>query len=100
VRPDDPALGPIAITLGCVNFEAVPRDKGATLEKIDRFLAEAAARHCDLVVFPELALNTWGSCPECSDAHQPCDCIAPKPKPRTDLPAGRWSTWPRRTAST
>jgi predicted amidohydrolase len=73
VRPDDPALGPIAITLGCVNFEAVPRDKGATLEKIDRFLAEAAARHCDLVIFPELALNTWGSCPECGDAHQPCD---------------------------
>jgi predicted amidohydrolase len=73
VRPDDPALGPTAITVGCVNFEAVPRDKAATLEKFDGFLADAAARGCDLVIFPELALNTWGECTECADAHEPCD---------------------------
>jgi predicted amidohydrolase len=72
VRPDDPALGPTTITVGCANFEAVPRDKVATLEKFDGVIAEAAARSCDLVIFPELALNTWGSCPECADAHAPC----------------------------
>jgi predicted amidohydrolase len=72
MRPDDPALGPPAITVGCVNFEAVPRDKAATLEKMHAFIAEAAARGCDLVIFPELALNTWGACGECADAHQPC----------------------------
>jgi predicted amidohydrolase len=73
VRPDDPALGPTAITIGCVNFEAVPRDKAATLEKMGAFLAEAAAHGCDLVIFPELALNTWGACAECADAHRPCE---------------------------
>src|SRR5947209_8606104 len=72
VRPDDPALGPTTITVGCVNFEAVPRDKAATLEKMGGFVAEAAARGCDLVIFPELALNTWGECAECADAHEAC----------------------------
>ncbi|HEU5307411.1 MAG TPA: carbon-nitrogen hydrolase family protein [Acidimicrobiia bacterium] len=72
MRPDDPNLGPTAITIGCVNFEAVPRDKAATLEKMEAFVVEAAARRCQLVIFPELALNTWGSCAECSDAHRPC----------------------------
>ena len=72
MRPDDPALGPIRITVGCANFEAVPRDKRATLEKMDAVIAEAAGRGCDLVIFPELALNTWGSCPDCADAHRPC----------------------------
>jgi predicted amidohydrolase len=56
-----------------VNFEAVPRDKAATLEKMNAFIAEAAARGCDLVIFPELALNTWGVCGECADAHRPCE---------------------------
>jgi predicted amidohydrolase len=73
VRPDDPALGPATITIGCVNFEAVPRDKVATLAKMETFVAEAAARGCDLVIFPELALNTWGECMACADAHEPCD---------------------------
>jgi predicted amidohydrolase len=72
MRPDDPALGPTKITIGCVNFEAVPRDKAATLEKIDGCVAEAGARGCDLVIFPELALNTWGECSDCAEAHQPC----------------------------
>jgi predicted amidohydrolase len=73
VRPDDPDLGPTAITIGCVNFEAVPRDKAATLEKMERFIADAAAQGCDLVIFPELALNTWGACVDCADAHRPCE---------------------------
>jgi predicted amidohydrolase len=73
MRPDDPALGPTAITVGCANFEAVPRDKAATLEKMAAVIAEAAARRCDLVIFPELALNTWGSCAHCAVAHRPCE---------------------------
>jgi predicted amidohydrolase len=72
MRPDDPSLGPTAITVGCVNFEAVPRDKAATLEKMGSVLASAAARGCDLVVFPELALNTWGRCTDCAEQHRPC----------------------------
>jgi predicted amidohydrolase len=73
MRPDDPELGPVTITVGCANFEAVPRDKLATLEKMGTFVAQAAARGCDLVIFPELSLNTWGKCAQCADAHEPCD---------------------------
>jgi predicted amidohydrolase len=72
MRPDDPGAGPRAITVGCANFEAVPRDKAATLAKIDAVVAEDAGRGCDLVIFPELALNTWGACRDCADAHLPC----------------------------
>ena len=73
MRPDDPALGPTTITIGCANFEAVPRDKSSTLAKMASVVADAAHRGCDLVIFPELALNSWGSCAECSDGHRPCD---------------------------
>jgi len=73
MRPDDPILGPTSIVVGCANFEAVPREKVATLEKMDLVIAEGAARGCDLVVFPELALNTWGSCAQCAAAHRPCE---------------------------
>jgi N-carbamoylputrescine amidase len=73
MRPDDPALGPAQITVGCVNFEAVARDKQATLAKMRAFIGEAADRGCDLVIFPELALNTWGKCTQCAAAHAPCD---------------------------
>jgi predicted amidohydrolase len=72
MRPDDPALGPRTITVGCANFDSVPRDKAATLHKIDAVLADAATLGCDLVIFPELALNSWGSCPECAEGHGPC----------------------------
>lgn len=72
MRPDDPGLGPTAITVGCVNFESVWRDKAATLERMETHVAAAAARGCDLVVFPELALNSWGHCPDCAAAHAPC----------------------------
>lgn len=73
MRPDDPSLGPTSIVVGCANFEAVPRDKAATLDKMDRVIGEASARGCDVVVFPELALNTWGACAECAEAHRPCE---------------------------
>jgi len=80
MRPDDPALGPSTITVACVNFESVRRDKAATLQKIDARIAEAASRESDLVVFPELALNSWGECRDCASEHQPCSmkCVARK----------------------
>lgn len=68
---NDPAH-PKLVTVGSVNFESVPRDKAATLEKIVQFVRDAAHQGCDLVVFPELALNAWGECEECSDAGRPC----------------------------
>src|SRR5689334_6953083 len=37
------------------------------------FIAEAAALGCDLAIFPELALNTWGRCERCAELHHPCD---------------------------
>lgn len=72
MRPDDPHLGPRAITVGCVNFEAVARDKAATLAKMLTGIAAAHARGCDLVIFPELALNSWGQCGDCAAEHRPC----------------------------
>ena len=72
MRPDDPALGPSSITVGCANFEAVPRNKAASLEKMAEVIADAAGRGCDLVIFPELALNTWGHCEACAAEHRPC----------------------------
>jgi predicted amidohydrolase len=73
MRPDDPTLGPPVITVGCANFEAVPRDKQRTLDKMRAVVAEAADAGCDLVIFPELALNTWGRCTQCGEAHRPCE---------------------------
>ena len=63
---------PKFVTVGSVNFDSVPRNKAATLEKILQFIKDAAHQGCDLVVFPELALNTWGECPECADRGKPC----------------------------
>ena len=72
MRPDDPDLGPSSITVGCVNFEAVARDKAATLTKMLGYIAAARAEGCDLVIFPELALNSWGHCDDCASEHRPC----------------------------
>jgi predicted amidohydrolase len=72
MRPDDPHLGPTSITIGCVNFEAVSRDKAATLAKLLAGMATARERGCDLVIFPELALNSWGHCDDCAAEHRPC----------------------------
>ncbi len=63
MRPDDPALGRTRITVGRANFEAVPRDTHATLEKMGAVIAEAAGTGCGLVTFPELALRRGGVAP-------------------------------------
>jgi len=68
---NDPAH-PKLVTVGSVNFEAVMRDKAATLEKIVQFIRDAAHQGCDLVVFPELALNAWGECDDCSAGGRHC----------------------------
>ena len=68
---NDPSY-PNLVTVGSVNFESVPRKKAATLEKILEVIRDASHQGCDLVVFPELALNSWGECRECADGGQPC----------------------------
>jgi predicted amidohydrolase len=69
---NDPAF-PKLVTVGAVNFEAVTRDKQATLAKIVDFIRDAAHQGCDLVVFPELALNAWGVCDDCAANERPCE---------------------------
>lgn len=68
---DDPSL-PSLVTVGCANFENVPRDKAATLVKMLETMRVAARQGCDLVVFPELALNSWEVCEDCAREHSPC----------------------------
>lgn len=72
MRPDDPTLGPTSITVGCVSFESVAGDRAATLAKVLDRIDEAAGRGCDLVVFPELALDSWAPCEPCAREHRPC----------------------------
>jgi predicted amidohydrolase len=72
MRPDDPKIGPATVTVASANFEALPRDKTATAAKMVTMIADAAAEGADLVVFPELALNTWGVCDDCASGHRPC----------------------------
>ncbi len=64
---------PSVLTVASANFAAVPRDKAATLLKMEIVIRDAARQGCDLVVFPELALNTWGQCADCASHHRPCD---------------------------
>ena len=68
---DDPSL-PSVVTVGCVNFAGAHRDKDAALAKILGVVREAASQGCDLVVFPELALDSWGTCADCARDHEPC----------------------------
>ncbi|MCG8589559.1 MAG: carbon-nitrogen hydrolase family protein [Proteobacteria bacterium] len=82
---------PNLVTVGCANFESVPRDKAATLEKLLATMRDAARQGCQLVVFPELALNTWGVCGDCARRHRPCswhlDQAEPAPGPAADAVA-------------
>jgi predicted amidohydrolase len=70
-RIDDPTY-PSVVTVGCANFESIPRDKAASLEKLLAVVRAAARQGCDLVVFPELAINSWGECKDCAREHRPC----------------------------
>ena len=63
---------PTRITVACANFSTLPRQKAASVDKLIALTGEAAERGADLVVFPELAINSWGGCEECAEAHAPC----------------------------
>ena len=69
---EDPAH-PEVVTVGVVNFASVLRDKAATLAKMERITRDAARQGCDLVVFPELALNSWDGCRECEAVRGSCE---------------------------
>jgi predicted amidohydrolase len=68
---EDPAY-PSNITVACANFASVPRDKAATLAKMEQRVREAARQGAQLIAFPEGALNTCAPCTECSEAMAPC----------------------------
>ena len=48
-----------ALHIACGQFEASPGDKRSNIDAMDRLTAEAAARGCELVVFPEMALTGY-----------------------------------------
>jgi predicted amidohydrolase len=61
------------VTLGAVNFTAVPGDKAATLEKMEANIREAAAQGVDIVAFPEEALIGVRECDACRAEAPHCD---------------------------
>ncbi len=70
--PIDSPTHPSLLTIACANFENVPRDKAATVEKLLGVVRAAARQGCDLVIFPELAIGCWDDCRDCARAHRPC----------------------------
>jgi predicted amidohydrolase len=69
---EDPAY-PTVVTVGVVNFSSILRDKAATLAKMQAITRDAVRQGCDLVVFPELALNSWDDCADCRSAGSSCE---------------------------
>lgn len=45
------------VTISCVNFKTNWGNKPANKQRMKAFVAEAASRHSDIVIFPELALS-------------------------------------------
>lgn len=70
-RIDDPSL-PSVVRVACANFENIPGNKAASVEKLIGVVRSAARQGCDLVIFPELAIDTWGECSDCAGDHRPC----------------------------
>jgi predicted amidohydrolase len=56
------------VTVGCVNFAGVWRDKNANLEKIKSHIREAARQGINILAFPELALSGY-ECDEGCTVH-------------------------------
>jgi predicted amidohydrolase len=87
---EDPTY-PEIVTVGVVNFASVHRDKAATLVKMERIARDAARQGCDLVVFPELALNSWDDCADCKRVGGSCEWHVDQaelvPGPSTDAMA-------------
>ena len=63
------------VNVGAAQLGPIQRadSKADVVERLVALLTQAADRGRDVVVFPELALNTWGSCADCAAAHAPCD---------------------------
>jgi predicted amidohydrolase len=60
------------IRVATVNFRPLWRRKAETLAGVESVMRQAAARGCDLVVFPEMALNSWSPCEACGALEAPC----------------------------
>lgn len=56
---EDPGSPPF-VTVGCANFATVPFDLPATLAKMEAVLRDAHRQGCQLVAFPEHAVNSSG----------------------------------------
>ena len=69
---NDPAW-PTRVSVACANFSTMPRQKAASVDKLIATMHDAAGRDADLVIFPELAINSWGRCTDCAAAHRPCE---------------------------
>ncbi|MEZ5247250.1 MAG: carbon-nitrogen hydrolase family protein [Acidimicrobiales bacterium] len=69
---NDPAW-PTRVSVACANFSTMPRQKAASVDKLIATTHDAAGRDADLVIFPELAINSWGRCTDCAAAHRPCE---------------------------
>lgn len=68
---DDPRY-PAIVTVACANFASIQHDKPATVAKMGRRIAQAARQGSDLILFPELSLNTVGNCDDCAADMRPC----------------------------
>lgn len=67
----DPAW-PDQIRVAAANFAGAPRNTSESVGRLIDAMTLAADRGAQLVVFPELAINTWGHCDECAAEHRPC----------------------------
>jgi len=64
---------PDRLRVRAVNFEPVLGDRQATAARIKAGIEEAARDGCDLVVFPEMALQGFVMCQECLDTGHACE---------------------------
>jgi predicted amidohydrolase len=53
------------VSIACINFETVWGNKEANLEKIKRYINDAADQGNNIIVFPELALTGYECDEEC-----------------------------------
>ncbi len=71
--PDQYADYERSVTLGAVNFTAVPGDVPATLAKVEANIIEAGRQGIDILAFPEEALCGLGGCTACRNGAARCD---------------------------
>ena len=64
---------PDRLRVRAVNFEPVLGERQATADRIKLGIEDAARDHCDLVVFPEMALQGFVMCQACLDGRHACE---------------------------